>query len=178
MIKPPPDVSVLDLDIVTRVEDVDPVETREWIDAFDAVIERTGLDRGLHLLRQIERRAQTLGGGSYIAPFSAYRNTIALDDQAPHPGDVSLVAATDYVCAYPHLIAAYVPGRFVALGTDGFGRSDTRAALRRFFEVDRYHVVIAALHALSEEDKIPQSRVSAAIEHYRIAADLVPPWTC
>jgi pyruvate dehydrogenase E1 component len=91
---------------------------------------------------------------------------------------VPVVAATDYVCAYPHLIAAYAPGRFVALGTDGFGRSDTRAALRRFFEVDRHHVVIAALHALSEEDKIPQSRVSAAIEQYRIDADLVAPWTC
>jgi pyruvate dehydrogenase E1 component len=59
-----------------------------------------------------------------------------------------VVAATDYVRAYPQLIAPYVEGRYVTLGTDGFGRSDTRAALRRFFEVDRYQIVIATLQAL------------------------------
>ncbi len=59
-------------------------------------------------------------------------------------GDAPIVAATDYVRAYPQLIAAYTNGRFVALGTDGFGRSDTRSALRNFFEVDRHHVVVAA----------------------------------
>ncbi len=52
---------------------------------------------------------------------------------------------TDYVAAYPQLIAAYVKAPFIALGTDGFGRSDTRSALRRFFEVDRHQIVVAAL---------------------------------
>ena len=61
--------------------------------------------------------------------------------------DVPVVAATDYARAYPQLIAAYLPCRFTALGTDGFGRSDTRAELRRFFEVDRHHIVVASLHA-------------------------------
>jgi pyruvate dehydrogenase E1 component len=87
-----------------------------------------------------------------------------------------IVVATDYVCAYPQLIAAYVPARFLALGTDGFGRSDTRAALRRFFEVDRYHVVIAALHVLAEENKMPRARVAEALARYQIAADARPPW--
>ncbi len=50
------------------------------------------------------------------------------------------MAATDYVTAYPQLISSYVKQPFVALGTDGFGRSDTRTALRRFFEVDRHHI--------------------------------------
>src|SRR5262249_18407497 len=53
-------------------------------------------------------------------------------------GDTPIVAATDYVCAYPQLIAPYLKARFIALGTDGFGRSDTRTRLRRFFEVDRH----------------------------------------
>jgi pyruvate dehydrogenase E1 component len=63
-------------------------------------------------------------------------------------GNAPVIAATDYVRAWPQLIASYVDAPFTALGTDGFGRSDTRAALRSFFEVDRHHVVLAALTAL------------------------------
>jgi pyruvate dehydrogenase E1 component len=60
------------------------------------------------------------------------------------------VAATDYVRAVPQMIASYLPGRrFIALGTDGFGRSDTRAALRAWFEVDRASIVRAAQQALA-----------------------------
>jgi pyruvate dehydrogenase E1 component len=64
----------------------------------------------------------------------------------------------------------------VALGTDGFGRSDTRATLRRFFEVDRHHIVVAALHSLAEDGSIPLSVVSAAIARYGIDTDNPPPW--
>ena len=91
-------------------------------------------------------------------------------------GALPVIAATDYVAAYPQLISAYVRSRFVALGTDGFGRSDTRAALRRFFEVDRHHVVVAALHALAEEGTIGRSVVAAAISKYGIDAHGPPPW--
>ena len=87
-----------------------------------------------------------------------------------------VVAATDYVAAYPQLISSYVRQRFVALGTDGFGRSDTRVALRRFFEVDRYHVVVAALHALAEEGVIAHSVISTAIDKYGIDPHSPPPW--
>jgi pyruvate dehydrogenase E1 component len=80
----------------------------------------------------------------------------------PYP----IVAATDYIAAYPQLISAYLPNRFVALGTDGFGRSDTRAALRRFFEVDRGHIVVAALYALG--DLVTPDAVATAIERYEI----------
>ena len=65
------------------------------------------------------------------------------------PGSAPVIAATDYVAAYAGLIACFVDAPFTSLGTDGFGRSDTRTALRRFFEVDRHHVVVAALHSLS-----------------------------
>jgi pyruvate dehydrogenase E1 component len=62
----------------------------------------------------------------------------------------------------------------VALGTDGFGRSDTREALRQFFEVDRYHIVLAALHSL--QPRVPPSTVASAIERYNIDVDVAAPW--
>ena len=77
-----------------------------------------------------------------------------------------VVAATDYVRALPELIRAYVPRRYVTLGTDGFGRSDTRRALRAFFEVDRESIVIAALKALVDEDAIDVSVLRAAVKKY------------
>jgi pyruvate dehydrogenase E1 component len=92
-------------------------------------------------------------------------------------GDGPIVAATDYVRAYPLLIAAHVDARFVALGTDGFGRSDTRARLRSFFEVDRYHVAVAALHALAEQGAVASETVQAAIEKYGLRTDDPAPWT-
>ena len=81
-----------------------------------------------------------------------------------------VVAATDYVVAYPQLIAAYVPARFIALGTDGFGRSDTRAALRSFFEVDRHQIVLAALQAAAPE------LAPEALKRYAIVVNDSPPW--
>ena len=91
-------------------------------------------------------------------------------------GDSPVVAATDYVCAYPHSIAPYLDASFVALGTDGFGRSDTRAALRRFFEVDRSHITVAALHALAQKRKSSPAKVAAAIEQYGIDISSCGPW--
>jgi pyruvate dehydrogenase E1 component len=91
-------------------------------------------------------------------------------------GDIAIVAATDYVCAYPQSIAPYLNARFLALGTDGFGRSDTRAALRRFFEVDRHHITVAALQTLARNDEIPSSTVAAALERYGIDIDTSAPW--
>ena len=91
-------------------------------------------------------------------------------------GNSPIVAATDYVCAYPQLIAPFLEARLTALGTDGFGRSDTRAALRRFFEVDRHHIVLAALHALAHHGAIDKARAAAAIQRYRLDADSMPPW--
>jgi pyruvate dehydrogenase E1 component len=91
------------------------------------------------------------------------------------PGEAPIVAATDYVRAYPELIAAHVHAPFTALGTDGFGRSDTRAALRRFFEVDRQHIVVAALDALANEGTIERARVAEALKRYAIGGELAPP---
>jgi len=85
-----------------------------------------------------------------------------------------VVAASDYVSAVADLIRPYVPGRYVALGTDGFGRSDTRAALRDFFEVDAKHIVVAALAAL--EGPAAKTLAADAVRRYGIDAGARPPW--
>jgi len=92
------------------------------------------------------------------------------------PGRAPVVAATDYVRAWPQLIAEYLPARIVTLGTDGFGRSDTRAELRRFFEVDRHHVVLAALQALADEGSVERGVLHEARTRYGVLASDRPPW--
>jgi pyruvate dehydrogenase E1 component len=87
------------------------------------------------------------------------------------------IASTDYMKAFAEQIAGFVPGKFVALGTDGYGRSDSREALRSFFEVDRCYVVVAALKALADEGKLPASKVSEAIKKYKLDADKPNPTT-
>jgi len=79
-----------------------------------------------------------------------------------------IIAATDYIRAYPDLIRPFITRSYTTLGTDGYGRSDTREKLRHFFEVDRYYIVIAALHALALLDRIPKSQVTAALKKYTI----------
>jgi pyruvate dehydrogenase E1 component len=91
-------------------------------------------------------------------------------------GNAPIVAATDYVRAYPELVAAHVGASFTALGTDGFGRSDTRKALRQFFEVDRHHIVVAALGALADEGKVERARIGEAMRKYGIDPERKDPW--
>jgi pyruvate dehydrogenase E1 component len=85
---------------------------------------------------------------------------------------VPVVAATDYVRSVPEQIRPWVAAPYVTLGTDGFGRSDYRRVLRRFFEVDRFQVVLAALHALGRAGDAQR-----AIERYDIDPDAGEPWT-
>ncbi|MCP5365517.1 MAG: pyruvate dehydrogenase (acetyl-transferring), homodimeric type [Hyphomicrobiales bacterium] len=87
------------------------------------------------------------------------------------------VAATDYIRTYADQIRPYVPGRYITLGTDGFGRSDTRVNLRAFFEVNRFHVVVAALKALADDGHVPAGRVVEAIKKYGIDPDKPNPWS-
>jgi pyruvate dehydrogenase E1 component len=88
-----------------------------------------------------------------------------------------VVAATDYARAFAEQIRPWVPRRYVVLGTDGFGRSDTRARLRGFFEVDRHWVTVAALKALADEGTIPAGKVTEAMKKYGIDAAKPAPWT-
>ncbi len=89
------------------------------------------------------------------------------------PGPV--VASTDYIRLYAEQIRPYLNRTYRVLGTDGFGRSDTRQKLRSFFEVDRYYVTVAALDALAEDGKIDRSKVAEALTKYGIDADKPDP---
>ena len=88
-----------------------------------------------------------------------------------------VIAATDYMKSFPDQIRAFVPQRFVTLGTDGFGRSDTREKLRDFFEVDRRYVALAALAALADDGKIDRARVGEAVEKYKLRPNKPDPTT-
>ena len=92
-------------------------------------------------------------------------------------GDAPIVAASDYVRAVPQLLASYLPGRrFVTLGTDGFGRSDTRSALRGFFEVDRGSIILAALQSLVDVGALERAQLAEAIERLKLPTDVSPSW--
>jgi pyruvate dehydrogenase E1 component len=91
-----------------------------------------------------------------------------------------VIASTDYIRNYADQVREYVQlagRRYVVLGTDGFGRSDYRAKLRRFFEVDRYYVAVAALKALADDGAIKPSVVAEAIAKYGLDTERPAPWT-
>jgi pyruvate dehydrogenase E1 component len=88
-----------------------------------------------------------------------------------------VVASTDYIRAFADQIRQWVPGSYRVLGTDGFGRSDSRRALRRFFEVDRHYVVVAALKELADSGAVEPDRVREAIERYGIDSEAPMPTT-
>jgi pyruvate dehydrogenase E1 component len=88
-----------------------------------------------------------------------------------------VVAVSDYVRAVPEQVGRFVPRPFNVLGTDGYGRSDDRPALRRFFETSTPHVVVAVLNELAEQGALGKDTVGEAIAHYEIDVDLDAPWT-
>lgn len=89
-----------------------------------------------------------------------------------------VIGASDYMKNYLEQLRAFIPAPYTVLGTDGFGRSDTRAQLRRFFEVDRHFVTVAALRALADEGKIKVSVVTEAMAKFGISASKVDPMSC
>ncbi|HET9702171.1 MAG TPA: pyruvate dehydrogenase (acetyl-transferring), homodimeric type, partial [Burkholderiales bacterium] len=95
-------------------------------------------------------------------PRLSYVEQCLKDRQGP------VVAASDYMKIFADQIRQFVPRRFTVLGTDGFGRSDTREKLRRFFEVDRQHIAVAALKSLAEEGKVSTEKVAQAIDKFGI----------
>ena len=89
-----------------------------------------------------------------------------------------MVATTDYVRAWPQAIAGSFEAPFTMLGTDGFGRSDTRAALRSFFEVNRHHIVLTALDSLARAGRIERSMCTLAIQRCGIDTEAAASWSC
>ena len=88
-----------------------------------------------------------------------------------------VIASTDYMKSFADQIRTFIPQRYVTLGTDGYGRSDSREALRSFFEVDRFHVVVAALKALADEGKLPAAKAAEALKKYNINVNKPNPTT-
>ncbi|PTL91707.1 pyruvate dehydrogenase (acetyl-transferring), homodimeric type [Halomonas litopenaei] len=144
------------------------------------------------ILREVEAAAEMLaeewGVGSDIWSVTSFnelrREALGLDRQAfinpdakPEKPHVTkclegrkgpAIASTDYMKLYADQVRAWVPTDYHVLGTDGYGRSDTREALRRFFEVDRYYVTVAALKALADRDEIDRKVVAEALKKYDI----------
>ena len=123
---------------------------------------------------ELDREARSTARWNRLHPMEAARISHVAQCLG---GSAPVIAATDYVRAYPQLIATHVPARMVTLGTDGFGRSDTRARLRRFFEIDRHQIVLAALDTLAQEGRVGRDVPLAAIVRYGIDPDAPAPWS-
>jgi len=112
--------------------------------------------------KQLYRDANDAERWNLLHPGQTPRVPYVTQVLKDHPGP--FIAASDYMKVLPESIAQWVPGKLVALGTDGFGRSENRAALRDFFEVDAKHIVLATLNALARENKIPVQTAQQAIK--------------
>ncbi|MCC2680582.1 MAG: 2-oxo-acid dehydrogenase component, homodimeric type [Nitrosospira multiformis] len=124
---------------------------------------------------QLRREALATTRWNMLHPTEPARlshvTTCLKDRQGP------VVAATDYMKIFADQIREFIPGRYKVLGTDGFGRSDTREQLRRFFEVDRHYITIAALKALAEDGRIEAGMVAQAIGKFGLDPDKPNPMT-
>jgi pyruvate dehydrogenase E1 component len=124
-------------------------------------------------MNELVRDGQDVDRYNRLHPTAEKKRSYVAECLDDEPGVV--VAATDYIRLYSEQIRPWVRGSYTVLGTDGFGRSDTREALRSFFEVDRYHVVVATLSALANDGEIKPEIVADAIKKYNIDADAINP---
>jgi pyruvate dehydrogenase E1 component len=124
---------------------------------------------------ELRRDGMSAERWNLLHPTEPRRKTFVEATLEKHVGPV--VAATDYMRAYADQVRSYIPRRYVVLGTDGFGRSDYRAKLRRFFEVNRHYVTVAALKALADDGEIKPQVVVEAIAKYGLDTERPDPWT-
>ena len=124
---------------------------------------------------ELRREGLDVARHNLLHPTAAPRLSFVGQQLAGHEGPV--VAATDYMKAFADQIRPFIPEgrRYSVLGTDGFGRSDSRAKLREFFEVDRRYVAVAALHGLMQDGKVKPKQVQDAIASMGIQADRINP---
>ena len=111
-----------------------------------------------------------------LHPGTPRRVPLVTESLADGTGPV--VAVTDFIRSVPDQVARWVPRPFSSLGTDGFGRSDTRDTLRRFFEVDAAHIVVSVLAGLAESGAVPDQVVADAIARFGIDGSTADPWSC
>ena len=151
---------------------------REIIAAADLLQDDFGISSNIWSVtsfNELRREGLSVQRRNMLHPASkpevSYVESLLKDSNIP------TLAATDYMKIYADQIREFVPGRYAVLGTDGFGRSDTRQQLRKFFEVNRYYAVVAALKALADEGTIPVKTVSDAIKKYNIDPEKPDPTT-
>jgi len=126
-------------------------------------------------VNELAREAQSCARWNQLHPTKKARRSYLETQLQGRKGPV--IISTDYIRAYAEQIREFVASRFVSLGTDGFGRSDTRESLRTFFEVNRFYVVVAALKALSDSGEIDNKVVQQAIKKYGIDPEKPDPTT-
>ena len=126
-------------------------------------------------INELRRDAQSVSRWNLLHPEQEARKSYVEECLEGREGPV--VASTDYMRMYADQLREYIPRRYKVLGTDGFGRSDSRTKLREFFEVNRYYVVVAALKALQEEGKLEAAVVAKAIQKFNINPEKPAPWT-
>lgn len=151
---------------------------REVIAAADLLRDDWGVDADLWScpgFNVLTRDGQDVQRWNMLHPLETPRKSHVETCLGATAGPV--IAATDYVRLYAEQIRPFIHRRYVTLGTDGFGRSDTREALRHFFEVDRRWVVVAALKALADEGLLAREKVAEAIGKYKLEIDKPNPLT-
>jgi len=124
---------------------------------------------------ELRRDALDVERWNHLHPESEPRKCYVEQKFAGRPGPY--IAATDYMKIVADQIQRWVPGQFISLGTDGYGRSDARAALRQHFEVDKRFIAVSTLKALADEGTLDQKTVAQAIEKYGIDPDRPNPVT-
>ena len=124
---------------------------------------------------ELRRDGMSVERHNLLHPTAPRRKSYVETCLEGHAGPV--IASTDYMRAFAEQVRSQIPRRFSVLGTDGFGRSDYRVKLRRFFEVNRYYVVVAALKALADDGEIGLDVVNEAIAKYGLDADKPNPWS-
>lgn len=142
---------------------------REVIAAAEMLDSEWGVDADIWSatsFNEMTREAQAIDRWNRLHPLEDQKTSYVEQSLTGRRGPV--IAATDYIRNYADQIRKWVPADYTVLGTDGFGRSDTRAQLRKHFEVNRYHVVVAALKALVDSGDLPAVKVDEALKKYDI----------
>ncbi len=148
---------------------------RECIEASKILKDEYGIGSRLYSITsysELEKDAKSILRQNTLSPANKKQNYI----QQLISNDDPIIATSDYVRAYSQLISSHINNKFLAMGTDGFGRSDTRKNLRDFFEVDSKHIVVSSLYTLYEDKKVPLQTLEKAISKYNLNNNKNNPW--
>ncbi len=148
----------------------------EVIAAADLLLEDWGVDSDIWSctsFNELAREAQDTERWNRLHPLEDAKVPYITKQLTGHRGPA--IVATDYIKQYPEQVRKWIPSGYTVLGTDGFGRSDTRVELRKHFEVDRYQITVTALKALADEGTLPAVKVADALEKYGINTDKLNP---